>query len=60
MQKRFYAQEDIMMILNASESSILRWRKEKKIPEPVKIGRKILGWPIKEFEQWFTELQSNT
>ena len=59
MNKRFYAKEDIMEILNASESSILRWRREQKIPEPIKIGRKVLGWPISDFEEWLTNIQKS-
>jgi predicted DNA-binding transcriptional regulator AlpA len=53
MNKKFYTQEEVKQILNASDSSLLRWRKENEIPEPVKIGRKILGWPIIQFDEWF-------
>ncbi len=52
MKKQFYNQQEVMEILGASESSILRWRKEHQIPEPIKIGRKILGWPIDKFDKW--------
>jgi predicted DNA-binding transcriptional regulator AlpA len=52
MKSCFYSQQDIMNILGVSESTVLRWRNEKLIPEPTKIGRRILGWRIEPFDDW--------
>ena len=45
-----------MHILNVSESTILRWRHDKLIPQPKKIGRRVLGWKAEEFDEWFDAL----
>ena len=52
MKTKFYSQEDVMQILDVSESTILRWRKDNLIPQPVKVGRRILGWNAEKFDEW--------
>ncbi len=48
-----YSLEEVMQILHVSESTILRWRNEKLMPQPKKIGRRILGWKAEDFHEWF-------
>jgi len=56
MKSSFYSLQDVMGILEVSESTILRWRNEKLIPQPTKIGRKILGWNSEQFDIWIKAL----
>lgn len=52
----FYSLEQVMHMLSVSESTILRWRNNKTIPQPKKVGRRILGWDTKEFDDWIKAL----
>ncbi len=53
MKDQFYTQKEVMEMLNVSESTLRRWRNNKVIPKPKKLGRRIVGWKIDEFEKWF-------
>jgi predicted DNA-binding transcriptional regulator AlpA len=56
MQSRFYSLQEVMTILEVSESTVLRWRNEKLMPQPTKIGRRILGWNSEKFDTWIQAL----
>jgi predicted DNA-binding transcriptional regulator AlpA len=53
MKNTFYTQKEVMEMLDVSESTIRRWRNKKEIPQPTKIGRKVLGWKVEQFDKWF-------
>ncbi|AXQ98997.1 helix-turn-helix transcriptional regulator [Pseudoalteromonas piscicida] len=48
----FYSLDEVMEMLHVSESTILRWRNDRLMPQPKKVGRRILGWDIEEFHNW--------
>lgn len=52
----YYSLEEVMAMLDVSESTILRWRNSKMMPPPKKVGRRILGWDIEQFHVWLNSL----
>jgi len=56
MKSSFYSLQEVMSILEVSESTVLRWRNEKLMPQPTKIGRKVLGWNTEKFDTWLQTL----
>jgi len=56
MQSRFYSLQEVMAILEVSESTVLRWRNEKLMPQPAKVRRKLLGWHSEKFDTWLQTL----
>ncbi|MCW8093397.1 helix-turn-helix transcriptional regulator [Alteromonas sp. ASW11-130] len=53
-QKRFYSLKEVQEILNVTDRTLLRWRRQNIISEPLRIGRKVVGWPIADFENWLS------
>ena len=41
----------------ASESSIWRWEQQRKFPQRIKIGARMVGWWDSEFMAWLASRQ---
>ena len=46
--------------LGVSRTSIWRWCRAGTFPQPVKLGRRAVGWRQTEVEEWLQALEQKT
>lgn len=44
--------EEVYRMLGVDESTVYRWRRAGKFPQPVRLGRNSIGWPESEIRDW--------
>ena len=50
--KLFIRANELSGALGISSSTIYRWRKAGLLPEPLSLGPRVIGWKIKDIENW--------
>ena len=45
----------VLELLSISRATLTRWRRAGRFPEPVKLGRKYVGWRDSDIQDWMTE-----
>lgn len=50
--------QEILKLLCVGQSTLWRWISNGKFPRPIKLGNKIIVWPIKDVRTWI-ETQNN-
>ena len=52
MRERIYRLPQVMELTGLSRSSIYLALSKEEFPQPVKIGRRAIGWPVKSIDEW--------
>lgn len=58
--KQFYRRTSLEEMLGISRSTIYRMMKVGEFPRPTKLGRRAVGWPEDEIEQWLRSKANST
>ena len=51
--------QELLARLPVSETTIKRWVKAKKFPQPVKLGERVTGFKTSDVEAWEREKEQN-
>ena len=51
-KKCFLRINDLVDFLGVSRSTLWRWRKDSIIPEPVRVGKRVVLWRKADIEEW--------
>lgn len=43
---------EMCQYLNKGRTTIWCWVRDGKLPQPIRVGRKTVGWSQKQFQQW--------
>ena len=52
---KYISKKQVARILGVSLSSVPRWVKTNKLPEPIPFGPNIIKWDVNEIEKWIEE-----
>ena len=52
------SKKELARILGVSSSTVSRWTREKRLPEPFPLGPNSTKWVKEEIEQWIEEKKS--
>jgi len=50
MEKVFLRANDVAYVLGVSRATVWKWVKEGKLPQPIKIGRRIRVWRMADIK----------
>lgn len=50
--------DDVSLLTNRNKKTIWGWVRDKKFPEPVRVGRRTVGWRQEDISQWLNCLGS--
>ncbi len=50
--KLFIRANELSGALGISPSTIYRWRKAGLLPEPLSLGPRVIGWKLKDINNW--------
>lgn len=42
----------VIKLLRVGESTLYRWVSNGKFPQPIKLGTKVIAWPVKDVTAW--------
>jgi prophage regulatory protein len=42
----------VLKLLRVGESTLYRWVSNGKFPQPIKLGGKVIAWPVKDVTAW--------
>lgn len=48
----FIRQEDLAKELGISKTTLWRWRRDKRLPPPIHLSSRVVGWRTADIEQW--------
>lgn len=51
----FYRVKDMVRRLQIGESTVWRWAREGKLPEPIRLGRRVTVWRKKDVEAFLDQ-----
>ena len=54
-----YRRVDLASLLGVDLSTIDRWRKEGRLPEPIRLGYRVIAWRKEAIDQWLTSQSGN-
>ena len=57
MRERIYRLPQVMELTGLSRSSIYLALSKEEFPQPVKIGRRAIGWPEKSIDEWTQKIK---
>lgn len=46
---------DMMKLVNRNRSTIWKWTQDGRLPSPVRVGGKVLGWLEDDINTWLQE-----
>tara|TARA_R110001583_G_scaffold19264_1_gene75573 strand:+ start:1437 stop:1619 length:183 start_codon:yes stop_codon:yes gene_type:complete len=55
MQKResiIIRPAELAELLGVSQTTVWRWRKQKILQEPIKLGSRLVGWRKEDIDEW--------
>ena len=55
MQSSFLTDHQLAARLGVSRPTVWRWKKAGLIPQPCRLGPRVVRWPVKAIEQWEAE-----
>lgn len=55
MRKNFLRINDLANELNVSKTTIWRWRVAGKLPAPISLSERVVGWQRNTIEKWIDE-----
>ncbi|MBQ7738092.1 MAG: AlpA family phage regulatory protein [Desulfovibrionaceae bacterium] len=55
-EKQLWRVADLVRILGISKATVWRWLKSGKLPEPIRLGAKVVVWKKTEIENFIQSL----
>ena len=52
----FYRVKDLVHRLQIGESTVWRWAREGKLPEPIRLGRRVTVWRRADIENFIAQV----
>lgn len=43
--------------INKGRTTLFCWVRDGKFPQPLRIGRKTLGWTLQQYNEWLAQLE---
>uniref|UniRef100_UPI004048C2E4 helix-turn-helix transcriptional regulator n=1 Tax=Shewanella baltica TaxID=62322 RepID=UPI004048C2E4 len=43
--------------LNKGRTTLFCWVRDGKFPQPLRIGRRTLGWTLQQYNEWLAQLE---
>lgn len=53
--KKVVRAKEVANMLSVCKATIYNWLKKGSFPEPIKIGDRVVGWPVDLIEKWLEE-----
>ncbi len=49
--------KDLATKLGISETTLWRWRRDSKLPQPISLGPRMIGWRATDIDDWFESIK---
>lgn len=53
--KKVVRVKEVANMLSICKATVYNWLKKGKFPQPIKIGDRVVGWPVELIEEWLEE-----
>ena len=52
LKKQIVRPKQLAQELNVSMSTLWRWRQQNKLPQPLRLGTRLVGWRREVIDEW--------
>lgn len=59
MTIKFIRAAELSELLGISSTTLWRWRQQKIIPQPLALGKRIVGWQEEVIQEWLLDLKDS-